>query len=80
VSLAGGSGVIGNPKKTEYFYFAVARPPEVPSGGLVFKREQIRRVEGTRFLGGWVDAELNWRGHIDQVAGKMRQLLGVGPG
>jgi hypothetical protein len=28
-------------------------------------------------LGIWVDAGLNWRGHIGQVAAKVRQLLGV---
>jgi hypothetical protein len=35
----------------------------------VFEGEQIRKVEGTEFLGLWVDAELKWRGHIDQVGG-----------
>jgi hypothetical protein len=34
--------------------------------------EQVRRVESFEFLGVWVDAELKWRGHIDQVGGKMR--------
>jgi hypothetical protein len=65
------SGV--NLKKTEYVYFAGTRPPEVPPGGLVINGEQVRKVEGSRFFGVWVDAELKWRGHIDQ----MRQLLGV---
>jgi hypothetical protein len=43
----------------------------------VIKGEQVRRIEGSRFLGVWVDAGLKWRGHIDQVAGKRRRLLGV---
>jgi hypothetical protein len=30
-----------------------------------------------RFLGVWIDAGLNWRGHIGQVGTKVRQLLGV---
>jgi hypothetical protein len=47
-----------NLKKTEYVYFAGARPPEVPSEGLVFVGEQIRWVKNTRFLRVWVDAEL----------------------
>jgi hypothetical protein len=58
-----------NLKKTEYVYFAGARPPEVPSGGLMFEGEQIRRVEGTEFLGACVEAEFKWRGHIDQTGG-----------
>jgi hypothetical protein len=66
-----------NLKKTDYVYFAGTRPPEVPPGGLVIDGEQVRRVECSRFLGVWVDAELKWRGHIDQVGGKMRWLLGV---
>jgi hypothetical protein len=44
---------------------------------LEFDGEQIRRVEGTRFLGVWIDAGLNWRGHIGQVGTKVRQLLRV---
>ena len=61
-----------NLKKTEYVYFAGTRPPEAPGGGLLIDGEQVRRVEGSKFLGVWVDAELKWRGHIDQLGGKMR--------
>jgi hypothetical protein len=66
-----------NLKKTEYVYFRRTRPPEVPLGDLEVEGEQIRRVEGKRFLCVWVDAGLNWRGHIGQVGAKVRQLLGV---
>jgi hypothetical protein len=34
-------------------------------------------VEGTKFLGVWIDAGLNLRGHIGQVGTRVRQLLGV---
>jgi hypothetical protein len=61
----------------EYVYFAGPRPPEVPPGGLVIRGEQIRREEGLRFLGIWIDAGLKWRGHIGQVGTKLGQLLGV---
>jgi hypothetical protein len=66
-----------NLKKTEYVYFSRTRPPEVPLGGLEFEGEQISRVAGTRFLGIWIDAGLNWRSHIGQVRTKVRKLLGV---
>jgi hypothetical protein len=66
-----------NLKKTEYVYFSRTRPSDVPLGGLVIEGEQIRRVEGARFLGVWIDAGLNWRGHIGMVGTKVRQLLGV---
>ena len=37
----------------------------------------MRRVEGARFLGVWVDEGLRWTGHIDKVRRKVGQLLGV---
>jgi hypothetical protein len=43
----------------------------------VIEEDQIRRAAGARFLGVWIDAGLNWRGHIDQVGTKMQQLLRV---
>ena len=39
--------------------------------------EEIRRVEGSRFLGVWVDEGLKWAGHIGQVRAKVGRLLGV---
>ena len=39
--------------------------------------EEIRRVEGARFLGLWVDECLKWTGQIGQVGRKVGQLLGV---
>ena len=37
----------------------------------------IRRVDGARFLGLWVDEGLKWTQHIDRVKMKVSQLLGV---
>jgi hypothetical protein len=68
--LAGGNRLTLNLKKTEHVYFAGTRPPEVAPGGLVINGEQVRRVEGLKFLGVRVEAELKWRGHIDQVGGR----------
>ena len=39
--------------------------------------EDIRRVEGTKFLGVWVDEGLKWVTHIERVKAKVSQLLGV---
>ena len=39
--------------------------------------EEIRRVEGARFLGVWVDEGLKWAGHIGKVKKKVARLLGV---
>ena len=37
----------------------------------------IRRVEGSKFLGVWVDEGLKWTDHIGKVKRKTAQLLGV---
>ena len=39
--------------------------------------EVIKRVEGARFLGVWVDHELKWTDHINKVKTKISQLLGI---
>ena len=66
-----------NLKKTEYVYFSGPGGHEVPPGGIMIGGEEIRRVEGARFLGVWVDEGLRWTGHIDQVRAKVGRLLGV---
>ena len=48
-----------------------------PRGGLEVGGEQVRRVEGARFLGVWVDEGLGWEGHIGQVRARVGRLLGV---
>ena len=54
-----------NLKKTEYVYFGAG-----PGGGwvapgvLTIGGKEIRRVEGARFLGVWVDEGLKWAGYI----------------
>ena len=49
----------------------------MPPGGLEIGGVQIRRVEGARFLGVWVDEGLKWTGQIERVRTKVGQLLGV---
>ena len=45
--------------------------------GLRVGGEEIRRVEGARFLGVWVDARLGWAGQVSRVRVKVGQLLGI---
>ena len=49
----------------------------MPQGGLRIGEEQVRRVEGARFLGVWVDEGLGWTGHIGQVRARVGRLVGV---
>ena len=39
--------------------------------------EVIRKVEGSRFLGVWVDQKLRWAEHIGNVVTKIGRLVGV---
>ena len=66
-----------NLKKTEYVYFGGPGGHRESPGGLEIGGEQVRRVEGARFLGVWVDECLGWTGHIERVRKKVGQLLGV---
>ena len=49
----------------------------MPPGGIRIGEEEIRRVEGARFLGVWVDGGLSWTGQVERVRTKVGQLLGI---
>ena len=49
----------------------------MPSSGLKIGTEPIKRVEGARFLGVWVDEGIKWKGQIEKVRAKVGRLLGV---
>ena len=66
-----------NLKKTEYVYFGGPRGSDIGGLGLEVGGEGIKRVEGARFLGVWVDERLGWTGQIEQVRTKVGRLLGV---
>ena len=66
-----------NLKKTEYVYFGGPGGRQVPTGGLKIGNEAIRRVQGARFLGVWVDEGLRWSSQIEKVRSKVGRLLGV---
>ena len=66
-----------NLKKTECVYFAGPGRRDPPPGGIKIGGEDIRKVEGARFLGVWVDEGLKWTGQIGQVRAKVGRLLGV---
>ena len=66
-----------NLKKTEYIYFGGPKSWRPPLERLEIGGEEIRRVDGARFLGVWVDEGLRWTGQIERVRTKVAQLLGV---
>ena len=66
-----------NLKKTEYVFFGGPKYRGRALDVLEIGGETIKRVEGGRFLGVWIDQELKWTTHIDNVTTKISQLLGV---
>ena len=66
-----------NLKKTEYVFFGGPKYRGRALDTLAIGGEIIKRVEGARFLGVWIDKELKWTTHIDNVITKVNQLLGV---
>ena len=66
-----------NIKKTEYVFFGGPHRHLPLERGIMIGGEQVRRVDGARFLGIWVDEGLRWTGQIDRVKRKVTQLLGV---
>ena len=66
-----------NLKKTEYVYFGGPGGRIIPPGGLNINGEAVRRVEGARFLGVWVDEGLKWTGQIEKVRAKVGKLIGI---
>ena len=49
----------------------------MPPGGLNIGGEPIRKVDGARFLGVWVNEGCRWNGQIERVRAKVGRLLGV---
>ena len=66
-----------NLKKTEYIYFGGPGGRDVPLTGLKIGREEVKRVDGARFLGVWVDEGLRWNGQIERVRARVGRLLGI---
>ena len=58
-------------------YFGGPKAKQIIEEGLTIGGEPIRRVEGTKFLGVWVDEALKWTAHIGNVKTKVNQLVGV---
>ena len=58
-------------------FFGGPRQQDPSQERLEIGGELIKRVEGARFLGVWIDHELKWTEHINKVKSKIGQLLGV---
>ena len=66
-----------NLKKTEYVYFGGQGGKTIQTEDIKIGGESIKRVEGVRFLGVWVDEGLRWTQHIEKVKSKTSQMVGI---
>ena len=66
-----------NLKKTEYVLFGGPKAKSAEGLGLSVGEEEVRRVNGVKFLGIWVDERLRWTEQANKVKRKVSQLLGV---
>ena len=66
-----------NLKKTEYVFFGGPRAKSAEGLGLSVGEEEVRRVDGVKFLGIWVDERLRWTEQASKIKRKVNQLLGV---
>ena len=66
-----------NLKKTEYVFFGGPRAKSTEGLGLSVGEEEVRRADGVKFLGMWVDERLRWTEQVSKVKRKVSQLLGV---
>ena len=66
-----------NLKKTEYVFFGGPRGASSDGLALTVGGEEIKRADGARFLGVWVDERLRWSEQVSKVKRKISQLVGV---
>ena len=66
-----------NLKKTEYVYFGGPRVRSVEGLRLSVGEEEVKRTDGVKFLGIWVDERLRWTEQVNKVKRKVSQLVGV---
>ena len=67
-----------NIKKTSYFIFKVRRK-QLPSVLFNIRRnnETIERKTRTKFLGVYVDGNLNWKERVNLIANKVSKYIGI---
>ena len=67
-----------NVKKTNYVIFKV-RQKQLPSVlfNIRINNETIERKSHTKFLGVYVDENLNWKEHVNLIADKVSKSIGI---
>ena len=66
-----------NVKKTHFMVFKTKRKKLDQAFEIKINDQQIGKVKCTKFLGLYIDDELSWRKHIDQISTKISKMTGI---
>ena len=66
-----------NIKKTHFIIFKSKKRKLNQTVSIKINEQPIELVKYTKFLGVYIDEELSWKHHIDQVVSKISQMTGI---
>ena len=66
-----------NIKKTHFIIFKSRKRKLNQTVPIKINEQPIELVKYTKFLGVYIDEELSWKHHIDQVVSKISQMRGI---
>ena len=65
-----------NVKKTHYMILTSKRTSQ-PHHVIKIEGHKIDEVQNTKFVGVYLDNKINWKRHIDYIAGKVSRAIGI---
>ena len=66
-----------NVKKTHFMIFKTKRKKLNQTLSIEINNQKIDKVKCTKFLGFYIDDELSWKYHIDQITAKISKMTGI---
>ena len=66
-----------NVKKTHFTIFKTKRKKLNQTLSIEINNQKIDKVKCTKFLGFYIDDELSWKYHIDQITAKISKMTGI---
>ena len=66
-----------NIKKTHFIIFKSKKRKLNQTVSIKINEQPIELVKYTKFLGVYIDEELSWKHHIDQVVSEISQMTGI---
>ena len=66
-----------NVKKTHFMIFKTKRKKLNQTLSIEINNQKIHKVKCTKFLGLYIDDELSWKYHIDQITTKISKMTGI---